>query len=233
MPTVAAPVPAVTPPPDDHSAQSTLADLLHQLGDVPAGRVRLYPPPGTATFEQLVEINERFKPTCEWVDGTLVEKPMGQRESFLTFLIMHKLGQYMEAHDPGMFLGPDGVLRILPGLGRAPDVSFIPWSSLPGGKPPPRTDTVPDLVPALAIEVLSKSNTSREMERKRSEYFRAGVQLVWEFDPETRSATVYTGPDRSVTVSPDGVLEGGDVLPGFQLSLKELFDRADRQPGSS
>ena len=233
MSTVATPVSAVTQPPDNHSAQSTLADLLHQLGDVHAGRVRLYPPPGTATFEQLVEINERFKPTCEWVDGTLVEKPMGQQESFLAFLIMGELYKYMEANEPGMFLGPDGTLRILPDTARAPDISFLPWSILPGGKPPPRSEKVPALAPALAVEVLSEDNTKREMERKRGEYFRAGVKLIWEIDPETRSATVYTGPDDAERVPPDGILDGRDVLPGFQLSLQLLFGRTDRGHSTS
>jgi Uma2 family endonuclease len=210
-----------------------VADLLAELGDIPADRVRMNPPPGTATFEQLVEINEHVKPTCEWVDGTLVEKPMGQRESVLTFMIIGELYLYVKKHNPGMFLGPDGLLRILPDVARAPDVSFIPWASLPGEKHPPRSEKVPALVPELAIEVLSKSNTAREMERKRSEYFQAGVKLLWEIDPVSRTATVYTDVDRSTPIPPDGALDGGAVLPGFELKLQDLFDWAERQSPST
>lgn len=221
MSTVAEPIPASS------IARQTIADLLHRLGDIPAERVRSDPPPGTVTFEQFVAINERLSPTCEWIDYTMVEKPVGQRESWVTFIIIWMLGDYMEQHNPGMFLGPDGVLKILPNIGRAPDVSFLSWASLPGGKPPPRSDRVPALVPDLAIEVLSESNTKKEMERKRGEYFRAGVKLVWEIDPDTRSAKAYTDADRFTAVPVDGSLDGVELLPGFTLSLKELFDRAE------
>jgi Uma2 family endonuclease len=108
-------------------------------------------------------------------------------------------------------------------------VAFLSWARFPGGKPPPREDRVPAVVPDLAVEVLSKSNTKREMARKRREYFAAGVKLVWEIDPETRAANVYTGPDAVSPVPVDGTLDGGDVLPGFTLSLRDVFARADRR----
>jgi Uma2 family endonuclease len=225
--------PTSVPPlaPQPRSAE-TVADLLHRLGDVPASRVRIDPPPGTATIEDLVQVNgERRGPTCEWIEGTLVEKAVGQFESWVTFIIIGEFYEYMKRHDPGMFLGPDGVMRILPNIGRAPDVAFLSWASLPGGKPPPRTDKVPEVVPDLAVEVLSASNTKREMERKRREYFQAGVKLVWEIDPQTRAANVYTAVDQMTPVPVGGTLDGGTVLPGFQLSLKAVFDRAERQSG--
>jgi hypothetical protein len=59
------------------------------------------------------------------------------------------------------------------------------------------------------------------------------VKLVWEIDPETRSATVYTGPTAATPVPADGVLDGGSVLPGFQLSLRMVFDRAERRPAQA
>ena len=208
-------------------------DLLHSLGDIDAGRVRLEPPPGTATLADLIAYNEaRLGPTCELIDGTLVKKAvMGQLESTITFVIIGQLDRYLESHDVGMGLAPDGVLRILPGIGRAGDVTFIAWTSLPGDRPPPRKDKVPSIVPDLVVEVLSESNTKREMIRKRGEYFRAGVKQVWEIDPETRGATVYTGPDQMTEVPAGGTLDGADILPGFTLSLRYVFDRAERVGG--
>ena len=213
-----------TPPPD------TVADLLRRLGDISPDRVRMDPPPGRATFEDLVRVNEEhLGQVCEWVENTLVEKAMGFNESWLAFIIMGHFDAYLRANDVGMCTAPDGVMKILPRIGRAPDVSFISWKSLPGGKPPPRSEKVPALVPELVVEVLSASNTPREMARKRDEYFRAGVKLVWEIDPESRSAIVYTGPNNSTSVLPDGTLDGGEILPGFALSLREVFDRAERR----
>jgi Uma2 family endonuclease len=229
MTTAATPLPTATLSPTA-GRWETVADLLHQLGDIPAKRVRWSPTPGAVTFEQFVELHEKRRwMVCEWVDGTLVEKALGQHESWLTFIIIGEMYRYMEEHDPGMFLPPDGVLRILPGIARAPDVAFIARTSLPGERPPPRSDKVSAVVPDLAVEVLSASNTKREMERKRREYFQAGVKLVWEIDPETRAANVYTAADRVTPVPVGGTLDGGDVLPGFRLSLQALFDRADRQ----
>jgi Uma2 family endonuclease len=232
MSTVIEPTSAPPPAPRPRSTE-TLADLLHRLGDVPADRVRLDPLPGTATFDDLVQVNEeRRGPTCEWIDGTLVEKAMGQFESWIGMIVAGELYDFLKTHDIGMIYGEAAVLRILPNIGRAADVAFVAWNSLPGGKPPPRSDKVPAVVPDLAVEVLSESNTKREMERKRREYFQAGVKLVWEIDPQTRAANVYTAVDQVTPVPVGGTLDGGSVLPGFQLSLKAVFDRAERQGGT-
>jgi Uma2 family endonuclease len=218
------------PPPSREYSTATFADLIHRLGDIPPDRIRMDPLPGTATFDDLVQVNEqRLGAICEWVENTLVEKPMGMHESWLAFIIMGRLDAYLQIHDVGMCTAPDGTMKILPGIGRAPDVSFFSWKSLPGGKPPPRSDKVPAVVPDLVVEVLSPSNSPREMARKRDEYFRAGVKLVWEIDPKTQTATVYTGPNSATPVPSDGTLDGGEILPGFTLSLREVFDRAERR----
>src|SRR5947209_6381702 len=78
-------------------------------------------------------------------------------------------------------------------LVRMPDVSFVRWEQFPNREV---TDVpIPDLYPDLAIEVLSPSNTKREMKRKRKEYFAAGTRLVWELNPKTRTVDVYTVPE--------------------------------------
>jgi hypothetical protein len=83
--------------------------------------------------------------------------------------------------------------------------------------------------PDLAVEVLSETNVEQEMQAKLVCYFQAGVCAVWYVDPATRGATMYTSPDDAVVVEPTGELAGGDVLPGFRLSLRWLFELADRQ----
>jgi Uma2 family endonuclease len=115
------------------------------------------------------------------------------------------------------------MLRLAPGLVRIPDVSYISWNRLPKRRRPKRP--IPDLAPDLAIEVLSKSNTRKEMERKLREYFDAGVRLVWFVDPKARTVRVFTGVDESVLLGKEQTLDGGDVLPGFRLRLRELYPR--------
>jgi Uma2 family endonuclease len=79
------------------------------------------------------------------------------------------------------------------------------------------------------VEVLGAGNTPGEMARKRQEYFAAGVRLVWLVDPETRTVEMYTDPDQSTVRHEADMLEGGAVLPGFALPLRELFAEFDRQ----
>ena len=76
---------------------------------------------------------------------------------------------------------------------------------------------------------MSDTNTKREMDRKLKQYFQAGVSLVWYIAPITRSAHAFTSPTDGTAFDENGVLDGGRTLPGFQLSLRELFDRAGRQ----
>jgi Uma2 family endonuclease len=112
---------------------------------------------------------------------------------------------------------------------RVPDVSFVSWSKLADRRIP--DEPIPNLVPDLAVEVLSRSNTPREMERKLRDYFRAGVRLVWYVEPALRQVRVFTAADQSEVVAADGMLRGGDVLPGFELSMRDWFERAERPSG--
>jgi Uma2 family endonuclease len=85
------------------------------------------------------------------------------------------------------------------------------------------------LAPDLAVEVLSAGNTPGEMARKRQEYFAAGVRLVWLVDPEARPVEVFTAPEQPTILHEEHTLEGGAVLPGLALPLRELFAELDRQ----
>jgi Uma2 family endonuclease len=200
----------------------TVADLLAQLGDIPANRVRLHPPPGLATEKDLITLEKKTgKVLCELVDGVLVEKAMGAREALLAGWLLHLLWDFLEQHDLGQTLGADGTLRLIPGLVRIPDVSFISWDQLPDRQLP--DDPIPDLFPDLAVEVLSEGNTKTEMERKVREYFDAGARLVWLVDPKKRIVDVYTTPTEQRRLTRNQKLDGGEVLPGFTLSLSKLF----------
>lgn len=203
----------------------TVAELQERLGGIPAERIRLNPPPGTATEEDLLHVLDHEDRICELIDGVLVEKPMGYYESIVAMELVYILRRYLDSNPLGKILGPDGTLRILHKQVRAADVAFLSWDRFPNRRLPKKP--IPPLVPDLAIEILSKSNTKGEMKRKLRDYFDAGVRLVWLIDPPTRSAKSYTAADRFEPVPPNGTIDGGDVLPGFILSLQELFDNAE------
>ncbi len=208
-------------PPAARTEVRTLADLLERLGNVPLERIRFRPPVGNATEADVLEVGRHEDCLCELVEGTLVEKAMGLRESFLAGWILHLLRVVVDPRNLGMVSGADGTMRLFPGLVRIPDVAFISWDRLPGRRVP--AEPIPDVVPDLAIEVLSESNTPGEMARKRRDYFGAGVRLVWQVDPERRVVAVYTGLDAVTLLEGAAVLDGGAVLPGFSITLPELF----------
>jgi len=218
----------LTPPPDQTAtAVETCADLLHRLGDIPPERVRIVPAPGTATVQNVIDIQAREKRLFELVDGVLVEKGMSYRESTLAVFLIECLGPFVRKGNLGILTGESGMMRLFGGLVRIPDVAFASWARVPGGRMP--TDPVPQLVPDLAVEILSPSNSPAEMERKRREYFQAGVRLVWIVNADTRTVAVYTSPENPVVLGQAQTLDGGAVLPGFALSLTEYFAELDRQ----
>ena len=205
---------------------TTIADLLEGLGGIPARRVLFKPTPGTATERDLIELNSRTNRLFELVDGTLVEKAVGFEESRFAALLIRYLLEFLERHDLGAIVGPDAYMRLFPGLVRAPDTAFISWERYPRNKR--RRGEIPTVAPDLVVEVLSKGNTRKEMKRKLEEYFRAGVRLVWYVDPSQRTVRVYTAADRSTLLREDQKLDGGDVLPGFALSIRDWFAEAER-----
>jgi Uma2 family endonuclease len=205
----------------------TLADLLQRLGGVPLDRIRFQPYPGTATVQDVIDIERKEGKLCELVAGVLVEKVMGFRESRLAAFLIMLLGPFVIPRNLGIVTGADGTVELIADLVRIPDVAFTNWDRIPGRRMP--KEPIPRLAPNLAVEVLSRSNTSGEMAVKRQDYFAAGVELVWEVDPNARTVAVYISPSDCTTLRVGDQLDGGSVLPGFTLPLADLFAELDRQ----
>jgi Uma2 family endonuclease len=211
--------------PDAPPTEWTMADVQARLAGFPADRIRTYPAPGTATEQDVLDAEARSNRICELIDGTLVEKTMATYESMLAFVLAYFLQRYLDTNNLGGIGGEAGLLKILPGQIRAPDVSFTRWERLPGRQSP--KPPIYAVAPDLAVEILSKGNTEAEMNRKLHEYFEAGVRLVWYIEPKTRTARAYTAEHEWTEIGSDGLLLGGEVLPGFEVPLAELFARAD------
>jgi Uma2 family endonuclease len=206
----------------------TIDQLLAALGDIHPSRVRLDPPPGRATVADVVRLNDRHGRLYELVDGTLVEKIMGFPESLLAAYLIRIVGKYLDQNDLGELVGADGMMQIFPNFVRMPDVAFISKERLPGGQSP--TEPAPEIVPDLAVEVLSPGNTRKEMNRKLKEYFSAGVRVVWFVNRTDRTITVYRAPEVMQVFGEKDTLDGGEVLPGFRLPVTNLFERVPREP---
>jgi Uma2 family endonuclease len=204
-----------------------MADLQDRLGGIPLDRIRFHPFPGTATVQDVIAIHQQEGKLCELVEGVLLEKTVGFIESGLAGFLIGVLNAFVLPRNLGVVTGEAGTVELTAGLVRIPDVAFTSWDRLPGRRYP--AAPVPRLAPNLAVEVLSRSNTPDEMAVKRQDYFTAGVQLVWEIDPQARVVRVYTSPDQATTLGPTDTLDGGVVLPGFSLKVQQLFAELDRQ----
>ena len=201
------------------------ADLHERLGGVPLTRIRMKPPPGTATEEDLLRLHG---PACELIDGVLVEKPMGALESLLAMYIVGLMRSQVEAGDLGVVLGEAGFIRLGEDHVRAPDVTFVPWAEFPNGEVP-EDEAFWSVAPGLIVEVLSPGNTKAEIDRKLGEFFAAGCKLAWVIDPRSRTAKVYTSAKKFKELDESGTLDGGKVLPGFKLKLADLFASTKRR----
>ena len=206
----------------------TVADLHRRFGPIPFERIRQNPPPGSGTVEDVVRLNDHEDRLYELVDGILVEKTVGVQESIIAINIGTLLNNFIRPRGLGLVAGADGTIQLDINLVRIPDVSFISWERVPGGEVP--EEPVPLLVPDLAVEVISRSNTRKEMDEKLQEYFEKGVRLVWYVRPKSRVVDVYTARDHFTRLTSLMQLGGGDVLPGFSVQVGELFEMPKR-PG--
>ena len=202
----------------------TAVDLVDRFGPIPLERVALDPRPGTATVEDVVRMQDEHNRLFELIDGTLVEKTMGFFESTLAVKLIQYLAAFVYSRELGEVAGEGGMMEILPDQVRIPDVCFISKQRLATFNL--RRDPAPEVSPDLAVEILSKSNTRREMERKLVDYFASGVRLVWYIDPPTEVVRVYTAPNQVVELRRGDTLTGGEVLPGFELSLESYFGQS-------
>lgn len=217
---------------DSVPVSGSLAEFHERLGGVPLDRIIMRPAPGTATEEDLIaawEGSERRR--CELIDGTLIERFGTLHGAVLVATLIRKVWEKAEEGDVGVVLPGSVPYRLRPGQIRCPSMSYVPWETFPGDELP--DEKVSSFIPALAVDFLNRWVTQREIDRKRSEYFEAGVRLVWVIDPKNRTAKVHTSTTKFRELGPDGVLDGGRVLPGFKLALADLFAATKRRKKKS
>lgn len=106
---------------------------------------------------------------------------------------------------------------------RRPDVAFVSYQRWAKTRSVPRTDNAWNVVPNLATEVVSPTDSVVELEQKIAEYFKVGVELVWVVYPSQSKVHVCLSPTQIQVLTITDALDGGTVLPGFRLPLTDLF----------
>lgn len=161
----------------------------------------------------------------ELVEGKLYEMPPpsprhGEVTSNIDFLLkthvrQQRLGRVM-AGDPGFVLArnPDTV--------RGPDVAFISYARFPAGEELPLR--YGDLIPDLAVEVVSPSETRPYVREKTASWLAAGVTVVWVVDPRVNEVAVHRADQDTIVLRSDDTLDGSPALPGFTCRVADFFE---------
>jgi Uma2 family endonuclease len=167
-------------------------------------------------FHEFIDAAEQRDRHFELIEGTVIEK----MASFTPSRIAMRIGRFLAnfGDDIGYVTGADGSYILSPHDEFMPDVGFILRARLP--TPPEREVEGP---PDLAVEVKSPTDNKRDMRMKAETYIRLGTRMVWLVFPDEQRVEVYLSGRDVIELAIDDVLEGGDVLPGFELPLRDLF----------
>jgi Uma2 family endonuclease len=162
---------------------------------------------------------ENAEKAYEFIAGEIVEKMVSnQKSSRIGAKIMIFLGIYLIQHDIGRLTGEQGGYAV-GGERYIPDVGYISKAR----QPIPSDDAYNALSPDLAIEVLSPTDTPREMRVKIANYLVAET-IVWVVSPDDQRIEIYIPGQPVRVLSIEDTLDGGTVLPGFTLPVKAVFE---------
>ena len=161
----------------------------------------------------------------EVVDNEIRELPrMSARETQFASNLVRIVSNHAWNASQGLVQGEMLFLIDAPrNIQRRPDVSFVSYQRWPKGKPVPGTQAW-EVVPELAVEVISPTNGANEVIGKVEDYFACGVQRVWVIYSLYSKVYDYSSATSVQILTRADRLSGGDVLPGFELPLSELFE---------
>jgi Uma2 family endonuclease len=160
----------------------------------------------------------------EVVDGQVVElPPMGIYETWIASLLHVQLHLFVAMELGRAVVEPLFDFTKTLGNKRRPDVAFVSYNRWPRKRQVPFTEAW-DVVPNLAVEVVSPSNMARDVLDKLAEYFQVGVERVWVIYPSQRQIYVYTSSTDVKVFAEGDELTDDALLPGFRLPLNSLFD---------
>ena len=174
------------------------------------------------TAEELLKMPKGDGRRFELIRGVLIEKmptgdPHGESVNLTSYALTHyaRSNRYgvVRSGDPGYRLERD------PDTVRAPDVACFAPGRLTRGR-----RGYPEMAPDLAVEVKSPRNSWPEMAAKAYMWLSYGSREAWVGDPETVTVRIYRPNAAPVVLSADDALDGGDLLSGFSIPVRELFE---------
>ena len=160
--------------------------------------------------------------SSELFRGIVIREPLpGWSHGRSQSILARRLGNWMEAFGQGEVFAETGfIISDRPATVRGPDVAVLLDRRFREGEPGNWIRGAPD----VAIEVLSPSNRPGAMREKMRDYFEAGALRVWMVDPKTRTVIIHQADGSKTTFRDGDRLEDPEVLPGFVLEVRELFE---------
>ena len=123
----------------------------------------------------------------------------------------------------GRLIGSDAgvILERDPDTVREPDIAFISAERMPLDE---RVTGYSEIIPDIVVEIKSPSDSVAEVHDKARMWHNCGVPLVWAAYPETRTIDVHRADGSITTLYEDDILDGGEILPGFSVLVRDIFD---------
>lgn len=174
------------------------------------------------TAQDLAELPSGMGVRYELIEGELIEmSPSGGKHGYMTLLLGYFFNKFLFENPIGQLTGAEsGFTVIQPNTVRAPDIAFIPNERIPEGGIP---DGYLDIVPSLIVEVVSPNDKVGDVETKTKMWLSFGVIQVWNVYPGTKQVQVFYTGGSSKLYQGDDAVPGGEILPGFELALKDIF----------
>ena len=182
----------------------------------------------TTTKPKLLTADDLLRLSSEGVRGELIRgvlhetMPTGVNHGRIVVKLVLLLGAFIMPRRLGTLLASDtGVLleRDLDTV-REPDIAYISSERLPIGEDVPGYS---EIVPDLVVEVVSPSDSLREVREKALMWLEYGVRLAWIVHPSARTVDVYHADGKILTLMESDTLDGGDMLPGFTCQVRDVF----------
>ncbi|WP_080056797.1 Uma2 family endonuclease [Spirosoma aerolatum] len=152
----------------------------------------------------------------EWNNGEIIQSSGMKKKQYFIYNVLSKLFFEKGYHQQGMLMAePDVMLTAF--QMRHPDIAYFTDSQIQRGR------NGEDVIPAFVIEVLSETDQAYRIEEKIAEYFKAGVQVIWNILPEQEVVYVYTSRKQVTICLDDDICSAAPVLPDFTIPVNTLF----------
>jgi Uma2 family endonuclease len=168
-------------------------------------------------FEAFVDLPENADRNFEFIGGEIVEVPSNPYSSHIAARIVRYLAAFVDDNNLGHVTTEAGGYKVY-GERYAPDVAYISNKRQPEL---PRHGYNPN-APDLAVEVVSPSDKQEPLLTKVTNYLAAGT-VVWVIYPDEKKVSVLLPGQPPKTLTIEDTLDGGDLLPGFSLPVKNIF----------